>query len=145
MTERTRWIVRLVCLAYVAFLTLLLVSPDPARWFGLWFPRGGGGGIGVHFATFLTLGVLVGASRIPVRTSVLIVLLLSYAIGMELLQWFSPPRTVELKDFVENLLGLVVGITLWRLAAHQTIGAATTADDSHADEPPPDPADEEEH
>jgi len=144
MTKRTRWIVRLVCVAYVAFLTLLLLVPDPGRLFGLWFPRGGGGGIGIHFSTFLTLGVLVGASRLPFRTSALIVLLLVYAVGMELLQLFSPPRTVELKDFAENLLGLVVGISLWRLVAHQPIGTGKNEDDSPADEPSPGPADEPE-
>ncbi|NLE39153.1 MAG: VanZ family protein [Pirellulaceae bacterium] len=144
MTKRTRSIVRLVCLAYAAFLSLLLLVPDPARLFGLWFPRGGGGGIGIHFSTFLTLGVLVGASRIPIRTSVLVVLLLFYAIGIEFLQLLSPPRTVEFKDLVENLLGLVIGVTLWRLAAHQTIGTGNAVDNAPADEPPSDPADGEE-
>jgi len=49
----------------------------------------------------------------------LIGLLVVYAFGVETLQWFFPPRKVELLDYLENLLGLALGTAIWRLASRQ--------------------------
>ena len=111
------WIFRLGCLAYGVLLTMLLEVPDPAALLG-WrtIPRIAGG-IGVHFTAFCVLGFLVAASRFPLRRWWIAGLLLSYAFASELVQYFVPPRTVELRDLLENLAGLSVGVGLWQLIA----------------------------
>ena len=106
---------RLACLAYCVILTLLLLVPDPAM--GLRPFRGIGAGIGVHFAAFAILGILVAASRLPLRRVLLTGLLFTYAVGIELLQFLVPARGVEGRDLLENMLGLLAGIAIWQLAA----------------------------
>jgi VanZ family protein len=64
---------------------------------------------------FVLLALLVRASRLPLRRGTLVGLLVGYAIVTESLQVFVPTRTVELLDFVENLIGLAAGWGLWRL------------------------------
>jgi hypothetical protein len=106
---------RLACFAYCVILTLLLLVPDPTM--GLRPFRGIGAGIGVHFTAFGILGILVAASRLPLRRVLLSGLLFTYAMGVELLQYFVPLRGVEARDLLENLLGLLAGIALWQLVA----------------------------
>ena len=67
-----------------------------------------------HFSLLAGLTLLAHASRWPIRTSTLVGLLALYAVVTETLQGLNPDRTVELKDYVENLLGVVVGTLLWR-------------------------------
>ena len=108
-------LVRFVCLVYSAALSVLLLLPNIKFLLGWWLFPHPPGGIGRHFAAFTVLGILVAASRIPVRRARLAGLLVTYAIGIELLQLLSPPRSVELLDVIENLLGLGAGVALWRL------------------------------
>ena len=67
----------------------------------------------VHFFLFAMLGFLVWASRLPVRPGLVLGLLVAYALVTESLQWFVPTRTVELLDYLENLLGLAAGGAVW--------------------------------
>ncbi|MBN1590929.1 MAG: VanZ family protein [Pirellulales bacterium] len=108
-------IVRLTCIAYTLALSVLLLLPNVGFLLGWWVLRGGPGGIGRHFAAFTVLGLLVAASRIPMRRARLAATMVTYAIGIELLQFLSPPRSVEWLDAVENLLGLAAGLALWQL------------------------------
>ena len=109
-----------LCLAYWAFLTVLLLVPDPAAVVGLkrvpMFPWGD---IGTHFTAFTILALLVHASRWPKCPGWPVSVLLAYAIATESLQAIVPPRTVEIKDYIENVLGVVVGSaifwTAWKL------------------------------
>jgi hypothetical protein len=105
-------ITRLICAVYWLSLTTLLLVPDLKKLFGGRIP-GVGSGVGVHFAAFTLLALFTLAARPPLRHLTLAVLLISYAAATELLQSFVPPRTPELKDFVENLLGLAVGTAVW--------------------------------
>jgi VanZ family protein len=106
----------LVCLAYLALLTVLLLTPNPAAVVGLtrvpWFPWGN---VGIHFCAFSLLTILVHATRWPKPLYwLLIVLLLMYAGTTESLQHFVPSRSVELKDYLENFLGIAAGTaTYW--------------------------------
>ena len=111
------WKFRLGCLAYGILLTLLLVVPDPAALLGWRTIPNVTGGIGVHFTAFALLGFLVAASRFPLGRTWTAGLLLSYAFTAEFVQFFVPPRTVELRDLLENLVGLSVGVGLWQLIA----------------------------
>jgi VanZ family protein len=53
------------------------------------------------------------ASRPPLRHAPLAGLLIGYAVATELLQTLVPPRTPELKDFIEDVLGLAAGAAIW--------------------------------
>ena len=81
------WKLRLACLAYCLILTFLLLEPNPAAHLGLPFLLEIGGGIGVHFAAFAVLGILVAGSRLPLRRVLLVGVLFLYAVGVELLQF----------------------------------------------------------
>lgn len=100
----------LICAAYWVFLTVLLLVPDPAAVVGMKrvpvFPWGD---IGIHFTAFTILTLLVHASRWPKRPGWIVVVLLAYGIATESLQYFVPPRAVELKDYTENIIGVLVG------------------------------------
>jgi len=111
-------IVRLViCLGYWALLTLLLLTPNPAAIVGLRkIPTFPWGDTGLHFAAFAVLGVLVHAARWPQPPArFLTALLLGYGIAAESLQAFVPSRTVEMKDYAGNILGILVATALYRL------------------------------
>jgi VanZ family protein len=105
-------ITRLICAVYWLSLTTLLLVPDLKLLFGGRIPQVGTS-VGVHFAAFALLAFFTLASRLPLRHVLLGVLLIGYAAATELLQKLFPPRTTELKDFVENLLGLAVGTAIW--------------------------------
>jgi len=108
----------LICVGYWGLLSVLLLAADPAGVVGLddgpAFP---GGDVSAHFLAFAILAVLVHASRWPqgvTRTGLAVLLL--YGVVIESLQWFNPPRTVELKDYANNLLGIALGTSLYWLA-----------------------------
>jgi hypothetical protein len=110
-----RWLLPVVCVAYLALLTALLLTPNPAAVVGLkripQLPWGDGG---IHFCFFTGLAILVHAMRWPKRIHWLaIALLLVYGAGAETLQAFVPPRAVELKDYLENFMGVAAGTGIY--------------------------------
>jgi len=108
-------------------LTLLLLVPDPLALLGLTRFPGPKHGVGVHFTCFTVLTLLVLAARLLRRRGVLLGLLAAYAVIVELLQGLVSPRTVELRDLVENLLGLAAGATLaWTLRRYLPPGRKHT-------------------
>jgi VanZ family protein len=97
--------------AYLALLTALLLSPDPASMMGLkripWFP---GDDIFMHICALLMLSALLHAIRWPKPLNrTLVVLLLVYGVTTESLQFYVPGRTVQLKDYFDNCLGVALG------------------------------------
>lgn len=101
-------------IAYCGLLTFALLVPDPAAAFGL---RARGAEIpqrGVHLTAFFALGIVASGAQWPRRRTARAAMLVVYALLTESLQYFVPPRTVELLDYAENLLG--IGIAL--LVAH---------------------------
>lgn len=104
---------RVVCVAYWALLSVLLLAQDPFALFGVPRPPGPPGNRGAHFLFFTLLALLAHASRWPMRFPVLTGLLVAYAFLTEGLQTLVPHRTVELLDLVENLLGLAAGTAIW--------------------------------
>ena len=113
-----RTVLLFVCLAYWVFLTALLLVPDPAALVGLHrVPTFPWGDIGIHFTAFTILTVMVHTTRWPQRPGwVVMALLVLYAMATESLQAFVPPRTVELLDYTENILGVVAGSGVYWLA-----------------------------
>ena len=100
----------LMCGSYWLFLTVLLLVPNPAAVVGLRkVPTFPWGDIGIHFTAFTILALVVHFSRWPKSFGWTIVVLLAYGIATESLQYFVPPRCVELKDYIENILGIAFG------------------------------------
>ena len=109
----TLYALRIGCVAYLGFLTVLLLTPHPLELLGFrrspWpLPNDRG----AHFALFVGLAFLVNASRWGIAPGWLLGLLAVYGVGTELLQAFVPPRTVEWLDVMENLLGITAGTAI---------------------------------
>ena len=112
------YILRFGCAAYWILLTVLLLVPHPLGLLGLTkSPWPLSHDRGVHFALFLALTLLADVCRWAIRPRWFFGLLVAYAITVELLQAFVPPRTVEVLDLVENLLGIAVGTGVFWLAS----------------------------
>lgn len=105
---------RVAFILYCSLLTFGLLHPDPLSVFGIESLPGPGTDRGVHFLAFLGLALLTRAAHWPVRDGLLIGLLTVYAILIETLQLCVPERSVEALDYLENFLGLAVGLGLWR-------------------------------
>ena len=117
-------IFRTVLIAYWAFVTFLLLTPHPLEFLGLrQYAETLAGGYGRHFLLFTGLSLLAFLGRWPIPLAALACLLAAYGIGTEVLQAFVPPRTPELADAVEDLLGiaagLALGVTAIRLRMHK--------------------------
>ena len=121
-----RIIVRGACFGYWALLSLALLHPDP------WSLLGGRRmhvetpDQGVHFVLFSGLALLYQAGRFGLSRRAAAALLVGFAVAIESLQYFTPPRSVELRDYAENLLGLACGALIgagvarmWRSAAER--------------------------
>ena len=109
-----------ICIAYWCLLTVLLLARDPAALVGLdRIPAFPWGDLGIHFTAFAVLGLLVHVSRWPKGPGWAVLLLLAYAVATESLQVLVPPRSVQLTDYAENVLGIAAGSalywTVWRV------------------------------
>lgn len=114
------WMARLTCAVYVGVLTVLLLASDvesARRW---WLLPAGLGGTFIHFAAFVGFGLLVSASRFEIGRWWLLATLATYSVGTELLQFFSPPRTVDWRDAIANLLGAATGLAVGQLVTNPT-------------------------
>jgi VanZ family protein len=108
-------LIRLGFAVYLLLLSFLLLAPEPLKLLGFASRPGASSLRMVHFCLFTVLGFLVWASRWPVRRGLVVGLLVAYALVTESLQWLVPTRTVDLLDYVENLLGLAAGGAVWHL------------------------------
>jgi hypothetical protein len=127
----------LALVAYLAVLSYGLLSPDPfqiagehgIQWRSFYFehvePIG-------HWIAFAPLGFLGCVSDWPLRRITRFGLLVCYALASEGLQHFLPPRTVDWRDLVQNLAGLVTGAAVWWLMRWMWRGRATRAERSSA-------------
>ncbi len=109
---------RIAFAAYWGFVTFLLLTPHPLDVLGLHeYAENLAGGYGRHFLLFAGLGLLGSLGRFRISTTKLACLLGGYGIATEVLQAFVPPRTPELADAVEDLLGVAVGLAIGAAAA----------------------------
>jgi hypothetical protein len=104
---------RLLSVGYCGVLTVLLLVPNPAALLGLKRIPGPPDGRGIHLVLFTLMALFVSACRLPVRRASLMAVLIGYGILTETLQWFVPPRTVELLDYTENIIGVLLGVAIW--------------------------------
>ena len=106
---------RKLCLAYWVLLTLLLLASNPGGWLGLeetassLFERIENWS---HLICFTLLSMLVFITRWPIGRGWLLAVLVAYSAGTEVLQMLVPTRRAELKDFAQDVAGILLGATL---------------------------------
>jgi VanZ family protein len=134
-----QWLMRIVCIGYFVFLTLLLLTSHPERLIGMqgrlpWilqviFPL-------AHTVSFLALAVLTLMTRWPVPRWSVVLALVIYGGMTEIIQGYVPDRTPEWMDWLQDLAGIALGVACcWGVAvlAGALIGARRS-------EEPPQPA-----
>ena len=110
-----RLVCRLACVAYVIFLTVLLLAPDPAAVVGLSRrPEFPWGSFGVHWIALAILSFLALGSVWPKRIPWLLAAgLVAYGTAGEALQYFVPSRHVQWMDWTQNMLGVGTGLLVY--------------------------------
>lgn len=116
-----QWLLRVVCVGYVVFLTLLLLTSEPSRLIGMhgnlpWalqkiMPA-------AHAISFLVLTVLALAPRWPLPRWSIVLILVMYGGTTELVQGFVPDRTPDWMDWSQDVGGVAAGAAMcWGGAA----------------------------
>jgi hypothetical protein len=110
-----RLVCRLACVAYLIFLTILLLAPDPARVVGLTRrPEFPWGSFGIHWGALAILSFLALGSVWPKPVPRLLAVgLIVYGTAGELLQYFVPSRHVQWMDWTQNMLGIGTGLLVY--------------------------------
>ncbi len=112
---------RVLCLAYLAVFSWLLLTEDPARilpWKSSLKTVGGTAAPLAHLMGFTVLTFLAFASRWPIRRAMVVLALFGCASGTELLQRLVPRRTPEFGDFALNVVGITLGVGIWLACRH---------------------------
>ena len=111
---------KIACLAYFAFLSLLLLSPDPAKVISVsgklppilhtLMPL-------AHLLSFSVLAavVLLACRRVP--RWIVVLALAMYGGATEIIQGFIPPRTPEWEDWFQDLGGIALGVAVSSIVA----------------------------
>jgi hypothetical protein len=106
-------LIRVVSVAYLAFLTLLLWTADPSRLIGgevSWLLRSL---LPVaHLVSFFVLAVLALSARWPAPAWGIVLVLSLYGGMTELVQGFTPHRRPEWGDWFQDVAGIAVGAAL---------------------------------
>jgi hypothetical protein len=102
-----------VCVGYLIFLTLLLLTSDPSRLIGFrgdlpWvlrslMPL-------AHAVSFTTLAILALVTRWPVPRWIIVLTLVVYGGLTEVFQGFVPHRTPDWADWLQDIAGVVAGV-----------------------------------
>ncbi len=124
-----QWLMRIVCIGYFVFLTLLLLSADPTRVIGM---QGGLPWILqvmlpiAHIISFMVLAILALMTRWPVPRWSIVLALAIYGGMTEFIQGYVPPRTPRLTDWLQDLAGIALGTACcWGVA--MLVGALIAA------------------
>ena len=116
-----QWLMRIVCIAYFVFLTMLLWTSDPARLIGVHgaLPRLLQVLLPVaHLISFMVLAVLALITRWSAPRWAIVVALAVYGGITEIGQNFVPSRTPDWRDWLQDVGGIAVGAALcWAIAA----------------------------
>jgi hypothetical protein len=110
--ETMQWLMRIVCIGYFVFLTMLLLTADPARLIGLH-----GGLLRIvqvvlpwaHAISFMVLAVLALMTRWPIPRWGIVLALVIYAGMTEIVQGYVPHRTPDWIDWLQDLAGIALG------------------------------------
>jgi len=88
----------------------------------------------LHFAGYVVF-IISAMVAFRIRLGFMVLLLFTYSVLIEIIQYFLPYRTFEGMDIIANLTGLIVGSVLWvggkRIMLRMT---AIPESDSAADE-----------
>ena len=113
-------VIKVISLIYLVFMTMLLLSSDPAGLIGMhdrllpllqWLMPW------AHLLSFLTLAVLVLSARWPAPRWSMVLILAFYAGTTEISQSLVPKRTPEWNDWFMDLAGIALGAAIcWTLA-----------------------------
>lgn len=113
-------VIRVIAIAYLIFITVLLLTADPTRLVGFngWLlPLLQALMPWAHLLSFLTLSVLVVSTRWPVPRWCVVLLLIVYATTVELAQSLVPKRTMEWNDWLFNMVGIAAAVAFCWTAA----------------------------
>jgi hypothetical protein len=147
LREAMQWLLRVVCIGYIVFLTLLLLTSEPSRLIGVrgnlpWalqkmMPA-------AHAISFLVLAVLALTPRWPLPRWSIVLILAAYGGMTEIVQGFVPHRTPDWMDWAQDLGGIAAGVaicwggaTMFRLATQSP--QRLTAESSNDGAPSPTP------
>jgi len=72
-----------------------------------------------HALAFMVLFVLFTLAFRNVRQKVKIILLLFYALQIEMVQYFIPGREFSLLDIIADIIGILFGLILYKLFKHR--------------------------
>jgi VanZ family protein len=110
---------RIAFLAYFVYLSILLISQDPARWIGT------SGNIPeflrmlmpiAHSISFAVLSFLTFSACLPIPKWGILFSLAIYGGVTELIQSAIPHRSLELMDWIQDLCGILLGFALFWIA-----------------------------
>jgi VanZ family protein len=93
------------CAAAVLFLSL---TPAPPISVSTWDKVN-------HVFAFAVLGLL-GLAGWPLRWRMVVIGLVAYGCGIEVLQSFTPTRQADWHDVLADLVGMMLGAALWAAA-----------------------------
>jgi VanZ family protein len=115
-----QWFLRAVCVGYLVFLSMLLLTPDPARLIGVqgrlpWVLETLR--CAAHAISFAVLAVLALTPRWPVPRWSIVATMVVYGGMTEILQHFVPPRTPRWTDWFQDLGGIAIGMASCWVAA----------------------------
>jgi len=134
-----QWLMRIVCLGYAVFLTLLLLNNYPERLIGMreglpWVLRAMHPA--AHVISFCVLAVLALTTRWPVPRWGIVLILAIYGGMTEIAQGFTLMRTPRWTDWFQDVIGIAAGAACcWAIA--MLAGMYTGARRSQADVPSP--------
>jgi VanZ family protein len=131
---------RIVCIGYAVFLTLLLLTSDPARLIGCQ------GGLPqllqtlmpwAHVISFSVLAALALMTRWPMPRWTIVLILAVYGGMTEIIQSRVPSRTPEWMDWFQDLAGIAIGAACcWAVAMFMRRFAKTKRTQTSAALPP---------
>ena len=135
-----QWLMRIVCVGYFVFLTLLLLTTDPARLIGMqeglpWilqviYPL-------AHTISFLVLAVLALMTRWPVPRWGIVLALMIYGGMTEIVQGCVPQRTPDWADWFQDLAGIALGTACcWGVATLAATFIGTRRSQEHPQSAP---------
>ncbi len=116
-------VVRWVTAVYWLALTAMLLLPRPWAGLGILRETPEGWDRPGHVLGFALLAWLNGASWGAESFKTWFLTLTCYAGLIEIAQYLIPSRTVDLPDFLSNLVGLLIGSLVWRVTIQKKSGS----------------------
>jgi VanZ family protein len=117
-THFRQTVMRILLLAYSLYLTILLLSQDPAQWI---VPSSSGGMLiktlmpVAHMLSFALLSLLTLAACFPLPQWIILLILAVYGGATEIVQSNIPHRSSDWADWFQDLCGITIGLACFWL------------------------------